>query len=317
MIAVHIERGRVEIRRKPWPRRRRREALVRLITAGICNTDLELLEGYYNFSGTPGHEFVGEVVEADDPALVGRRVVGEINLPCGRCAWCRRGLGRHCPQRTVLGIAGRPGAFSEYFTLPEANLHLVPDAVPNDRAVFTEPVAAACEILEQVRMPKGSTVAVIGDGKLGLLVAQVLNVAGHKIHLFGKHENKLAIARAAGITARLRQAVPTSAYQWVVEATGRAEGLEEAVRMAQPRGTVVLKSTLHEKVPVDTAPLVVNEITLVGSRCGRFEPALRLLRQGRIRPETMISARVPLRDAPRAFRLAARRESLKILLDAG
>jgi len=318
VIAVHLEKGRVEIRRRPWPRRRPGHALVRLLTAGICNTDLELQRGYYNFRGTPGHEFVGEVVDADDQALLGRRVVGEINLPCGRCDWCARGLGRHCPRRTVVGIAGCPGAFSEYFTLPEANLHLVPDCIPDEQAVFTEPVAAACEILEQVRIPRRSPVAVLGDGKLGLLIAQVFHARKLEVHLYGKQEHKLAIAAAAGIrTALVPAGLPAAAYDWVVEATGSAAGLTQAVRMTRPRGTLILKSTVHGHVSLDSAPVVVNEITLVGSRCGPFEPALALLGRGRIQTGEMISHRLPLREAPRAFRLAARKGTLKVLLDAG
>ena len=318
MIAVHLENGRVEVRRIPWPRRRPGDALIRLIAAGICNTDLELQRGYYNFRGTPGHEFVGEVVDAADQALLGRRVVGDINLPCGRCDWCKRGLGRHCPRRTVLGIAGRPGVFSEYFTLPEANLHLVPDAIPDDHAVFTEPIAAACEIREQVRIPKRTEVAVLGDGKLGLLVAQVLDANKLEVHLYGKHREKLAIAAAAGIRCKLAPAKPPSAsYDWVVEATGTPGGLKQAVAMTRPRGTVILKSTVHGDVCLDTAPVVVNEITLVGSRCGRFEPALDLLRKRKLSLDPMISERLPLSEAPRAFRRAARKGVLKVLLYPG
>jgi len=315
MISVHLEDGRVEVRRRPWPRRRPGEALIRLIAAGICNTDLELQRGYYNFRGTPGHEFAGEVLEADDQVLRGRRVVGEINLACGRCDWCQRGLGRHCPHRTVLGIAGRPGVFSEYFTLPEANLHLVPDSIPNDHAVFTEPIAAAYEILEQVRIPRRTPVAVLGDGKLGLLVAQVLQASKLEVHLYGKHREKLAIAAAAGIRSEVVPAkLPVAAYDYVVEATGAAGGLKQAIGMTRPRGTVILKSTVHRNVSLDTAPVVVNEITLIGSRCGRFKPALDLLRKGKIRVEEMISARLPLADAPRAFRAASRKGVLKVLL---
>lgn len=317
MLAVHLEKGRVEVRRRAWPERRPGHSLIRLITAGICNTDLELQRGYYNFRGTPGHEFVGEVVDSDEPALLGRRVVGEINLACGKCGWCARGLGRHCPRRTTLGIAGWPGVFSEYFTLPDANLHLVPDKVTSEQAVFTEPIAAACEILDQVRIPRGAPVAVLGDGKLGLLVAQVLQAHRLGVRLYGKHGEKLKIAAAAGIQTELTTAKPpAAAYDWVVEATGSVDGLTQAVAMTRPRGTVILKSTVHGKPPIDTAPIVVNEITLVGSRCGRFEPALELLRKRKIRVDEMISARLPLAEAPRAFRLAARKGVLKVLLDA-
>src|SRR5438876_4331986 len=184
MRSVHLEGGRVEVREVPRPERPRGFALIRLLAAGICNTDLELQRGYYGFAGTPGHEFVAEVVEADTSALIGRRVVGEINLSCACCDWCRRGLGRHCPHRSVLGIVKHPGAFQEFLTLPERNLHFVPDAVPTEAAVFTEPLAAACEILEQIRIPCSSEVAVLGDGKLGLLIAQALNAYGFKVHQF-------------------------------------------------------------------------------------------------------------------------------------
>jgi threonine dehydrogenase-like Zn-dependent dehydrogenase len=314
MIAVHLENGRIAIRQRPVPRRPQGFALIRLLCAGICNTDLELLRGYYGFSGTPGHEFVGEVIAAGTPGLLGRRVVGEINLACGRCSWCRKGLGRHCPGRKALGIKDQPGVFAEYFVLPEINLHPVPESVATEQAVFTEPLAAACEILDQVRIPRGAPVAVLGDGKLGLLAAQVLQLHGAEVHLFGHHREKLRIAEAAGVrTERPRKRVPIAAYDWVVDTTGSREGLCQAVRMTRPRGTVVLKSTVHDLVSIDTAQVVVNEITLVGSRCGRFEPALRLLREGRIRVSDMISARLPLAEAPRAFELAAR-GALKVLL---
>lgn len=317
MIAVYLENGRVEVRRRPRPRRPEGFALIRLLCGGICNTDLELQRGYYGFRGTPGHEFVGEVVEADRRALIGRRVVGEINLDCGRCGWCRRGLGRHCPNRTVLGIVKHPGAFSEFFTLPERNLHELPNSLPTERAVFTEPLAAACEILDQVRLPRGAEVAVLGDGKLGLLAAQVLHLHGAKVRLYGRHPEKLRIAAAAGVSVEpARERPPASRYDWVVEATGSADGLRQAVKMTRPRGTVILKSTVHGTVAIDTAPVIVNEITLVGSRCGRFEPALRLLRSGKLRLEEMITARFPLSEAPRAFKAAARKGALKVLLAA-
>lgn len=316
MISVHLEAGRVETRNVPKPPRPPGFALIRLLCGGICNTDLELQRGYYGFSGTPGHEFVGEVVESDDPNLRGRRVVGEINLCCGGCDWCKRGLGRHCPQRTVLGIVQHPGAFQEFLTLPERNLHIVPDSVPTEVAVFAEPLAAACEILDQVTIPCSSEVAVLGDGKLGLLVAQTLNVHGYKIHQFGRHQEKLRISEQAGVTTEVvRKDFPTAAYDWVVDATGSAEGLRQAVGMVRPRGTVILKSTLHGLVGIDTAPVIVNEITLVGSRCGRFEPALDLLTRGLINVQSMIADRTKLADAPRAFDLAARKGTLKVLLE--
>jgi threonine dehydrogenase-like Zn-dependent dehydrogenase len=315
MLAVHLESGRVEVRDQPRPHRPEGFALIRLLCGGICNTDLELQRGYYGFAGTPGHEFVGEVVEADSPAWVGRRVVGEINLACGACEWCRRGLGRHCPRRTVLGIVNHPGAFREYLTLPQRNLHALPDTLPTERAVFVEPLAAACEILDQVPLPCAAEIAVLGDGKLGLLIALVLNAHGHRVHQFGRHAEKLRIASRAGVdTDSAGGALPDMAYDWVVDATGSPEGFRQAVRMTRPRGTVILKSTVHGLVGVDTAPVIVNEITLVGSRCGRFEPALDLLNRNLIPVEDMISEQFPLADAVRAFERAAQKGVLKVLL---
>lgn len=289
--------------------------MIRLILGGICNTDLELQRGYYGFAGVPGHEFVGEVVEADTSTLVGRRVVGEINLACGTCSWCGRGLGRHCPTRTVLGIVKHPGAFAEFFTLPESNLFVLPDSVSSEAAVFTEPIAAACEILDQVAIPQGGEVAVLGDGKLGLLIAQVLQLSGCNVVLFGRHREKMQLAERVGVVAqRADTALPEAAFQWVVDATGNPAGLEAAIRMAEPRGTVVMKSTVHGEVPFDAAPVIVNEITLVGSRCGRFEPALQLLSSGRLDPTPMIADRFPLSEAASAFERAAKKGALKVLL---
>jgi len=317
MLAVHLEGGAVSLRDVPIPKRPPGFALLKLLVAGICNTDLELLRGYYGFSGTPGHEFVAQVAEAGTPALIGKRVVGEINLACCHCDWCRKGLGRHCPNRTVLGIVNHPGAFAEYFTLPERNLNVLPDTTPNDRAVFTEPLAAACEILDQANIPCGETIAVLGDGKLGLLIALVLNAHGYKVHLFGRHEEKLRIAAESGVQTRLANAaLPTAGYDWVVDATGNSEGLRAAAAMVRPRGTVIMKSTVHGTVGIDTAPIIVNEITLIGSRCGRFECALPLLDHALIPVESMISARYPLAEAPEAFDLAGRKGTLKVLLTA-
>jgi alcohol dehydrogenase len=317
MIAVHFENRRVSIRKVVMPRRPRGHALIRLLCSGICNTDIELLRGYYGFAGTPGHEFVGEVVASDSPRLMGRRVVGEINLACRQCEWCRRGLGRHCPRRKVLGIVRHPGAFREFLTLPEVNLHVVPLTLPNEVAVFTEPLAAACEILDQASLPRSAEIAVLGDGKLGLLVAQVLHAVGHRVHQFGRHKSKLRIAEQAGISTEIAgKRLPAAAYDWVVEATGSANGLRQAVQMTRPRGTVFMKSTVHGLVRLDTAPVIVREISLVGSRCGRFEPALDLLSSGRVRVMDMVSEQMPLSKAASALRLAQRRGILKVLLHA-
>lgn len=316
MLAVHLENGVVSVKKQAKPKRMEGFATIRLLYAGICNTDLELQRGYYNFQGTPGHEFVGEVVAADDSALVGQRVVGEINIACSRCEWCAHSLGRHCPKRTVLGIVKHPGAFRELLTLPERNLHVTPRSISTQQAVFVEPLAAACEILDQVRIPRGDRVAVLGDGKLGLLIAQVLQVVGAEVHQYGRHKDNLRISAAMGIGTEIGKRVPTAAYDWVIEATGSADGLKQAVQMTRPRGTLVMKSTLHGLTGVDTAPIIVNELTLVGSRCGRFPPALGLLQSGKIHVEDMISDVMPLRDASKAFERAAQKGVLKVLLQA-
>ena len=315
MRSVFLAGGAVTIRSEPSPKRPEGFALIRLLLGGICNTDLELQRGYYGFRGVPGHEFVGEVVESDTRSLVGKRVVGEINLACGHCDWCARGLGRHCPRRTVLGIVKHPGAFRDFLTLPEANLHVIPMGLSIERAVFTEPLAAACEILDQVKIREGGEVAVLGDGKLGLLIAQVLQAHGARVHHFERHREKLRISQSAGVTTEIaRKHLPVAAYEWTVDATGTSEGLKQASSMTRPRGTVIMKSTVHGLVSIDTAPLMVNEITLVGSRCGRFEPALKLLRAARVNVGDMISAEYPLGEAPAAFARAAEKGVMKVLL---
>jgi alcohol dehydrogenase len=214
----------------------------------------------------------------------------------------------------VLGIVKHPGAFREVLTLPEQNLHVVPDRIASEDAVFVEPIAAACEILDQVKIPKGQAVAVLGDGKLGLLIAQVLQTSGARVHQFGRHRDKLRISEAVGVTGEIARKLPVAEYDYVVDATGSAEGLAQAVNMSRPRGTVVMKSTLHGRVAIDTAPVIVNEITLVGSRCGRFEPALRMLAKGKLRVSDMISETMPLTEAPKAFERASKRGILKVLL---
>jgi len=312
---VMLGSGRVRVVDARRPRVPRGHALLRLRVAGICSTDLELQRGYYGFSGVPGHEFVADVVACADPSWIGRRVVGEINVACRRCAWCRRGLGRHCPRRSVLGIVRQPGAFQQCFTLPLCNLHRVPDALTDERAVFVEPLAAACEILEQVRVERAARMALLGDGRLAQLVARVLVHAGAEVVMYGRHAAKLALARRAGATARqLPKRLPAKAFALVVDATGSARGLAQAVALCAPRGTVVLKSTVHDRVELDTAPVVVDELTLIGSRCGPFAPALRLLASGAIDVDGLVTESFALRDAPRAFARAAERGVLKVLL---
>ncbi len=262
---------------------------------------------------------MGEVVAVSGTGAewVGRRVAGEINLACGHCNWCKRGLGRHCPTRTVLGIVKHPGAFREFLTLPIHNLHRVPDSISNGKAVFVEPVAAACEILDQVKIPKGQPVAVLGDGKLGLLIAQVLQAHGAKVHLFGRHRDKMKLVEPMGVETELAgKKMPERAYRYTVDSTGSSDGLVTAISMTEPRGTVIMKSTVHGLVSIDTAVPIVNEITLVGSRCGRMEAAIPLLASGKVKVDGLISDEFPLNRAPEAFALAATKGVMKVLLRA-
>lgn len=292
------------------------EALVRVRLAGVCNTDLELVRGYYPYAGVPGHEFVGVVEEAPAaPEWVGRRVVGEINAVCGACPTCLAGRPTHCERRTVLGIAGRHGAFATHLRLPVANLHAVPQAVPDDVAVFAEPTAAALEVQEQVRVSPDDRVVVVGAGKLGHLAAQTLATTGCRLLVVGRSPRPLALLAARGIATATADAVEPRRADLAVECTGNPEGLEIARRAVRPRGTIVLKSTYHGTAAIDMAPLVVDEITLVGSRCGPFAPALDLLARGAVDPRPLVEARYPLREAVVAFEHAARPGTLKVLVD--
>jgi threonine dehydrogenase-like Zn-dependent dehydrogenase len=298
----------------PDPEAQPGEAIVRIRLAGICSTDLQILAGYMGFTGVPGHEFTGEVV--DGPAeLTGRRVVGEINYACGRCPNCRQGLGRHCPHRRVMGILGADGAFAEYLAIPVANLHVVPDGVPDEAAVFTEPLAAAYSILEQVTIGPPDDVVVLGDGKLGLLCAQVLANTGAAVTLVGKHPENLALVADRGVVTTLLDAwKPTADATCVVEATGSSAGLALAAAAVRPRATLVLKSTVAEEHRLSLAPLVINEITVVGSRCGLFPPALQALAAGTVAVTPLISATRALSAGPDALALAARSGIRKVLL---
>jgi threonine dehydrogenase-like Zn-dependent dehydrogenase len=289
-------------------------ARVRVHLAGVCNTDLELVKGYMGFEGVLGHEFVG-VVEHGPDAWRGQRVVGEINFACGTCEACARGLGRHCPSRTVMGIQGADGALAEWVNVPVGNLHAVPDDVPDERAVFAEPLAAAFEILEQVHVEPGTECVVLGDGKLGLLAAQVLQVAGARVLSVGRHEAKLAILAARGIETRLERDWQPRPTPLVVEATGSARGFEMAVATTRPRGTLVLKSTVAEHPSVDLAPLVIHEIQVVGSRCGPFEPALEALADDAVEVEALVHDRLPLARGVEALERAGDRGALKVLVE--
>jgi threonine dehydrogenase-like Zn-dependent dehydrogenase len=290
------------------------DALVRISLAGVCNTDLEIVRGYLDYRGVLGHELVGRV-ERGTADWQGKRVVAEINMACGHCSYCQRGLGRHCPDRRVLGIAGASGAFAEFVAVPERNLHVVPQSVSDEAAVFVEPLAAAFEILEQVPVGQGTEALVLGDGKLGLLVAMVLSRAGLRVRCVGKHEDHLQILRDCGIGAVLLDRWDRSSASLVVEATGSAAGLDLAIAATEPRGTLVLKSTVADRVTVDLAPLVIHEITLLGSRCGPFEPALAALEDGSIDPTPLIQARVPLERCVEALQQAASPGALKVLIE--
>ncbi|MBH8572596.1 alcohol dehydrogenase catalytic domain-containing protein [Nostocaceae cyanobacterium CENA369] len=290
------------------------EALVRVLYAGICNTDLELKRGYYPYTGILGHEFVG-IVEQGPEHLVNQRVVGEINAVCGHCRFCRTGQPTHCENRTVLGIVNRHGAFAEYLCLPVENLHPVPDNVPSEVATFTEPLAAALEIQQQVALSANDRVLVVGDGKLGQLVAQTLALIGCELLVVGRHREKLANLEARGIKTDLAEAVKDRAFDISVECTGNAEGFAIARRALRPRGTLVLKSTYAGNLNIDASSLVVDEITLIGSRCGPFPAALQLLATGQVDVQPLIHGRYPLSEGLLAFELAQRRGVLKVLLE--
>ena len=332
MLAFTVRRHKLIAVTKQLPKLRRGWALVRVRLAGICNTDVEILRGYHAFRGTPGHEFVGEVAELrgvsprEKSKWLGRRVVGEINVACStygfrpQCAFCRRGLKTHCSRRTVLGIIAHDGTFAEYLALPLENLHAVPDSVGDEQAVFVEPLAAACEILDQVDVGQFGEAAVLGDGKLAQLIARVLHTKVRRVVMYGKHGKKLSLARRAGIEAksvrgdasdlkRIKEMFPL-----LVEATGSPSGFTLAQKMTQPRGTLVLKSTFHGAAPVETWPIVVKELNVVGSRCGPFAKALALLRSGKIDPRPLITRTFPLADAQKAIRFTQQPGVMKALL---
>ena len=327
MLAAVSRRNRIALLQKTVPRLRPGWALIRMRLAGICNTDIEILRGYHNFHGTLGHEFVGEVLRvasAKDKSWVGRRVVGEINISCAGlgvrklCKFCRQGIPTHCERRRVLGIISHDGAFAEYLALPIVNLHGVPDDVSDELAVFTEPLAAACEILEQVNIREHREACVLGDGKLAQLIARVLRAAGLRVVMIGKHSSKLRLAQLAGIaTAHVGRKVSrrADAFTLVVEATGSPSGFAMAQQITAPRGTLVLKSTFHGAAPVETWPIVVKELNVIGSRCGPFPPALSLLHSERVDPRPLISRVFELKDAAAAIRFAQQPGVMKVLLE--
>ena len=313
MIGLWIEDGRLALRDDlPVPEPQPGEVRLQVTCAGICSTDLEILRGYAGFTGVPGHEFTA-VVETGQGEWSGRRVVGENNAACGACATCRAGRPGHCPRRTVLGIVGRQGIFAQQVCLPVGNLHVLPDEITDEVAVFTEPLAAALEIQEQVAIRPDMSVLVLGAGRLGQLIARSLALTGCRLQVSGRSKEKLQLLDTLGI-ATITSDVPVAAFDMVVECTGNPEGFRLARRAVRPRGTLVLKSTYADEISLDMSSLVVDEITLVGSRCGPFSPALDLLASRQVQVSDLVTARYPLQQGEEAFRRAAEPGSLKVLL---
>ena len=315
MKGLWLENNQLELRTNiPIPEPPPGEALVRVLRAGICNTDLELIKGYYPYTGIIGHEFVG-IVEQGPKQLINQRVVGEINAACGNCRFCRRGQPTHCENRTVLGIVNRNGAFAEYLSLPIENLHLVPENVSTAAATFTEPIAAALEIQQQIQISKDDRVLVVGDGKLGQLIAQTLALTGCELLVVGRHEDKLINLAGKGIKTGLADSVTDRYFDISVDCTGNPEGFNIARRALRPRGTLILKSTYAGNLSLDASSLVVDEITLIGSRCGPFVPALELLAAGKVDVQYLIDSSYPLSQGLEAFEKAKTKGVLKVLLE--
>jgi threonine dehydrogenase-like Zn-dependent dehydrogenase len=318
MLGLWLENQKIRMRDDlPIPEPPVGEALLKVRLAGICATDLEMARGYYPFTGIMGHEFVGEVVQsAMNPELKGRRVVGEINASCGQCRACKTGRSTHCEKRNVLGILNRNGVFAEYLTLPVENLHAVPDSLADEAAVFTEPLAAALEIQEQVHIQPTENVLVIGAGRLGQLVAQTLALTGCELLVVTKHAAQDDLLASRSIATCKEEEVPSRVVDVVVEATGSPEGFALARRAVRPRGTIVMKSTYKGELQVNFSSIVVDEITLVGSRCGPFPPAISLLESGKVEPRPLISGRYPLAEAEKALQRASQPGAMKILLES-
>jgi threonine dehydrogenase-like Zn-dependent dehydrogenase len=291
------------------------ESIVRVSVAGVCGTDLEIARGYMQYRGVPGHEFAGRVAKSQDASLRGRRVVGEINAGCGRCAMCYASLARHCPNRTVLGILGRDGTFAEFLRLPDVNLIPIPDSISDEVAVFAEPLAAAYEIFEQVHLARNQTIVVIGDGRLGALVALTLKGEKYLPLIAGHHREKLARLTELGLETAEESSLRDK-FDVVIECSGSESGFRRAVELVRPRGKIILKSTAAAAAEINLAPIVVNEITVIGSRCGRFQPALDALAAGKIDPRPLIDGNFALDDGVAAFEAAQNPLNFKILLRA-
>lgn len=290
------------------------EALIKVTMAGICNTDLEIIKGYMGFKGILGHEFIGIVEETNNKNLIGKRVCGEINCPCGTCYYCINNMPTHCPNRSVLGIFNRNGVFSEYTSLPEENLHIIPDNIEDQEAVFVEPIAAAYEILEQIQITSTDKVVILGDGKLGLLIAQVISLYTKNLLVIGKNKNKLIILENMGISIKLLNEIDNLTANIVIEATGSTEGIKLALDIVQPRGTIILKTTVADNFNINLTKAVINEIKIIGSRCGPFKPAIKALSDKLINVKSLISSIYKLDDSLTAINKAQEKNSLKVLL---
>ncbi len=316
MQAVWLENNHIALRDVPEPQQPG-EALIKIRKAGICSTDLELVKGYYPYTGILGHEFVGEVLDAPEKDWIGKRVVGDINAVCGKCEACRNGRPTHCENRSVLGIINRDGVFAEYTTLPFENLHLVPDSVPDEMAVFAEPLAAALEIQQQIQIHPADRVLIVGAGRLGQLIAQTLALTGCDLHVVARHSLQQNLLTARGIRITSEAEIQPHTWDIVVEVTGSSEGFNLARKAIRPRGTLVMKSTYKGDVTVNFSSIVVDEIQIIGSRCGPFEPALRLMEKREVDPTMLIAGEYSLKDALQAFEKAAQPGVLKVLVDAG
>ena len=304
--------------RVPIPTPGKDQALIRVLLAGVCSTDLELLRGYYPFSGIPGHEFVGIVVDSpEDPTWIGKRVVGEINIACGVCHNCLMDLTRHCDNRKTLGIHDWNGVFAEYMVLPLPNLHVVPDHVPDDMAVFTEPLAAAHEIIEQTIIQQTDRVLIIGAGRLGLLAAMVIHLTGCELDVVIRYPKQKILLEKLNINTITLQNNDLKKYDVVIEATGSVDGFTQACKSVRPRGRIILKSTYKGNAEINLSGIVVNEVTLIGSRCGSFEPAMRMLTDGKVDPRPLIEAKFPLEQGVIAVEYAGRQGVLKVLVQPG
>ena len=300
---------------KNHPEPNQAETVVRMNLAGICGTDLEIIQGYMGYDGILGHEFVGTVEKSVNPKLIGKRVVGEINAGCCKCDYCERGMERHCPNRTVLGILKHDGAFAEFLSLPEKNLHVIPDSISDEQAVFVEPLAAAFEIREQVSLQPQWGVAVIGDGRLAHLIIQVLKLKCSNITCFGRHKNKLQHLVNSGTKIKIGiDSSDEQTFDLVVDATGSSSGVADAMKLAKPRGTIVLKSTVASKENADLTPAIINEITLVGSRCGLFRPAIDALASGIVSVDYMTDSTFALENFSEAVEHAKKPDTLKVFL---